>query len=116
MKTYILGIGFGLIFIPAIHNSAIAQPQVTPTQLNQLRRDAAGVLRFPKKREEPEFYDPPDSTLTIIPADPDSYKCTTKTGYSGFSYSIRNDDGTYRAECISRQENYDLLLKQMNKK
>lgn len=116
MKTYILGIGFSLIFIPIVQNSAIAQSQLTPTQLNQLRRDAAGVLRFPKKREELEFYDPPSDSLTIIPADSDSYKCTTKTGYSGFRYSMKNDDGTYRTECISRQENYDLLLKQMNKK
>lgn len=117
MKVYILAIGFGLLSIPLLHNSALAQPQFTPMELNQIRNAVDPLMKFPEKREEPEFFKPSNKPiLTIIPADPDSYKCTTKTGYSGFRYSIKNDDGTYRAECISRQENYDLLLKQMKKK
>lgn len=117
MRVYFLGIGFSLVFIPALHNSVLAQPQITPTELNQIRRAVGPPLKFPEKLEQPEFFKPSDEPVfTIVPGDPDKHKCTTKTGYSGFRYSIRNDDGTYRAECISRQENYDLLLKQMKKK
>lgn len=117
MKLFVLGIGCSLVFIPLLPDLAHTQPQLSPIETNRLRRDAASTLRFPQKREQLEFYNPPsEPVLTIVPADPDSYKCTTKTGYSGYRYSIKNDDGTESVECISRQENYELLLKRMNKK
>lgn len=117
MKLFVLGIGFSLVFIPLLSDFAHTQPQLSPIETNRLRRDAASTLRFPQKREQLEFYNPPsEPVLTIIPAEPDSYKCTTKTGYTGYSYSIKNDDGTQGTKCISRQENYELLLKQIKKK
>lgn len=116
MKTYILGIGSSLIFIPVLNNSVLAQPQLTPMKLNQIR-NAVDSVRFPKERDEPVFLKPSDEPpLTIIPADPDLHKCTTKTGYSGFLYGIKDDDGTYQAECISQQENYELIFKQNKKR
>lgn len=114
MSKYILGVGYSLIMIPLCLDLALAQPQLTPMEQNRLRRDAGSTLRFPQKRDQVEFYNPPSKPiLTITPATPDTYKCKTKTGYSGYRYSIKNDDGTYRVECISRQENYELLLKNM---